>query len=714
MEKMIKVLKNTKINGSILDFHVDNTLVTAVDNNYNIYLFSSTSLAMAKSISATNKFDPLHAFSKAMSVGNKSLMNLGFLKSKASLVLKKEAGNAIKKLKNISKHESELECSVFSEDETMLATGGADGRVYIFDTKHMEVLSTLDIQDDYISALSFSPDSSYLLSSCFNQSNILFDVDKNAKVNMFMTDGVVEDAKFFDKDRKVYIVTREKISIVYDVVHLKTLSTKPIFNHWPTKVILTKDEKYAIVGTRNSYIYVINIETNEKYFDVELDMTGITNMEVFDNVLYVSGSDGSMVIIDYARGTLIADKQLKMKNYQKVRDMMNENKFLLLTDMKKEFDKGWEPTLKRAVGLISKDELEAAIKLAKPFIEESDKAEEFNFYLSQKTQVLSFINNMKEKKYIENFILLEKYPYLIDLEIAKDLELIWKKIFLKAKKMLEEDININKPKVMELLKPFQRVKSKEPLIRNLIQNSDKFIMAEEAVKEREFAKYFALITKWEFLQETDLHKKVITVGDNMYKALLSQIQEKDFAKAKESVTTLQGFKPYKDKIKEVLKELETTMGFFSAINEQNITKAYIMADINMNLRNTPEFQELHIEFKKLCERAKEEAFKGKAKNVYSILEDYMEIDFTLDKVASLMKIAYLTEIKNTKGSSNYHWEKTIKNYLDIFSFDIEFKRALEIIGKESYVEDLDEKDMSESGYKINGLQRSVLRASKNV
>jgi WD40 repeat protein len=711
---MVKVLKETKINGSILNFSVDQNIVTALDNNYNIYLLSSNSLAVAKSLSATDKYEPLHAFSKAMSVGPNSFMNLGFTKSKASLILKKETGNAIKKVKNISKHESEIESSTFSHDESMLATGGSDGRVFIFDTKYMEVVSNLDIQDDYISSLVFSKDDAFLVASCYNQSNILFDIDKNTKVGMFMTSGVVEDLQFFDNNQKIYIVTRDKNSVIYDTVHLKTLSVKPIFNHWPTKVIFSPDEKYAIVATRSTYIYVINLETNEKYFDIEIDINGITDMQIFDHVLYVAGSDGSMQMLDYSRGTLVVEKQLKMKNYQKVRDMMNENKFLLLTDVKKEFDKGWEPTLKRAVGLISDDKLEAAIKLAKPFIEEPEKAEEFNFYISQKTQVLSFINNMQNKKYIENFVLLEKYPYLKDLEMAKQLELIWQKLFNKAKKLLEEDININRPKVLEMLKPFQRVKSKEPIIRQLVQHSDKFIAAEQAVREREFAKYFALITKFEFLQDTDLHKKVIAVGDNLYRTLLAQIQDKDFVNAKESVETLGQFKPYKEKLKDIIRELESSMGFFSSVSAGDMEKAYRMADINLNLRNTPEFQELHSSFKDICEKAKKAAFGGNAKDAYSILALYMEVDFTLDKVASIMKIAYLNEIKSTKGSSSIHWEKTIKNYLTMFNFDIELKRSLELVGKDSYVSEMDEKDIVEPGYKANGLQRSVLKNSKTI
>jgi WD40 repeat protein len=711
---MIKVLKEAKIGGSILDFSVDENVITAVDNSYNLYIFSSNSLAMIKSLSTTDKYESLHAFSKAMSVGNNGMINLGFSKSRASLVLRREAGNNIKKVKSLAKHESDVESSCFSDDQSLLATGGSDGRVFIFDTKYMEVISTLDIQDDYISSLVFSPDGSYLIASCYNKSNIIFDVDKNVKIGMFMTTDVVENLKFFDNNKKLYIVTRDKNSIVYDLMHLKTLSTKPIFNQWPTNVILSPDEKYAIVATRETNVYVVNIEKNEKYFEVDLDIIGVTNMKIFDNVLYVTGSDGTIKIVDYSRGTLVVEKQLKTKNYQKVRDMMNENKFLMLTDIKKEFDKGWEPTLKRAIGLISKDEVEAAIKLAKPFIEEEDKAEEFNFYLSQKTQVLSFINNMQAKKYVENFILLEKYPYLKDLELAKQLELIWQKTFQTARKLLEEDTNINRPKAMELLKPYQRVKNKDSIIRNLFQNSDKFTLAEQAVREREFAKYFALIAKWEFLQDMELHKKVMAVGDNMYRSLLSQIQEKDFVKAKETVEILQQFKPYKDKVKELLKELESNMGFFSAVSAGDVAKAYRMADINMTLRSTPEFQELNEEFKKLLERAKKEAFGGQAKNVYTILDNYMDIDFTLDKVASIMKIAYLNEIKNTGGKSDFHWQKTIDNYLSMFNFDIELKRALEDINKVSYVEEMDEKEMSTPGYKSEGLQRSVLIASKNI
>jgi len=104
---------------------------------------------------------------------------------------------------------------------------------------------------------------------------------------------------------------------------------------------------------------------------------------------------------------------------------------------------------------------------------------------------------------------------------------------------------------------------------------------------------------------------------------------------------------------------------------------------------------------------------GVAFLIYEISQ-FLSTQFINDKVAAIMKIAYLNEIKKSNGSSNYHWEKTVAKYLSMFNYDIEFKRALEEIGKESYVEDMDEKTIVEDGYKAEGLQKTVMKVSKSI
>jgi hypothetical protein len=711
---MINVLKSTKVSTGIIDVEINRDYILAIDSKYNLYYFDKKSLAMFKSINIVSKYEPIHSFSKAFSISRNGFVNVSLTMNKNDLLLSHVESN-LKKRAILSNHEQEIESSTFSHNCKLLATGGQDGRLFLYDLTHLKVLSSLDIQSDYIGNIVFSKDNSYMLSCCFNKANILFDIDRNKKIITFMTNDVVEDAKFFDKNRKIYLATRGGQSVIYNIKEKKTENIANIFTHWATVVALTPDDKYAIVGTRSNAIYAIRLEDNRMMFSLNIDSTGITAIKFVGKNIVMTFSDGSIKVVDYCNNTEELEVQIKIKNYQKAKDMFDANKFLTLTPLIDKFNEGWEGVLKRVVDLISKNEIEAAIKISKPFIDDPAKAEELNFYLSQKDQVSKLIELIEQKDFVNAFTLVEKYTYLKELTLYSKLEVFWQKTFSKAKAMLEENAMFNKPKVSNLLKPFQRIKSKEQLIRNLLTNTDKFTQADEIVKKQDFAVYFAMVAKFEFLADTDLHKKVLRLGERLHQQVLACIQTSKFEDAKNVINTLSMFKPYKAEAEKLSKEVMYNIDFQKAITNNNVRQAYIVAESYPDIKLHPKFQELDKEFKDKVEVAKKLAYAGKAGKVLELLDDYTEIDYTLDKVASLMKIAYLKEMELTGGSNAFSWQSTIDNYLKLFHYDIQLKQTLEAIDKQDYIEDMEEEGLiSEQGYSTYGLYKTILKEAKNI
>jgi hypothetical protein len=298
---------------------------------------------------------------------------------------------------------------------------------------------------------------------------------------------------------------------------------------------MTPDDKYAIVGTRSSMIYAVRLEDNKIMFNASLESTGVTSIKFHGKNIIFGFSDGSLKMVDYCNNTEELEVQIKIKNFQKAKDMFNANKFLTLTPLIDKFNDGWDGVLKRVIDLISKNEVDAAIKISKPFVDDPEKAEELNFYLSQKEQVGKLIELIEQKDFVSAFTLVEKYAYLKELSLYSKLEIFWQKTFSKAKAMLEENAVFNKAKVTNLLKPFQRIKSKDQIIRNLLTNTDKFTQADETVKRQEFATYFAMVAKFEFLADTELHKKVLRLGERLHQQVLAMIQNSKFEDAKKSI-----------------------------------------------------------------------------------------------------------------------------------------------------------------------------------
>lgn len=711
---MINVLKSAKISSGFIDIEINRDYILAVDNKYNVYYFDKKNLSMFKSLNVVSKYNPIHSFSKAFSVSKNGFVNLSLSMNKNDILLG-HIEEALKRRAILTNHEQEVESSTFAPNGRLLATGGQDGRLFVYDLAHLKVITSLDIQSDYIGNIIFSQDSSLMLSSCFNKSNVLFDIDRNVKIITFMTNDVIEDAKFFDNNKKIYIVTRGGQSVIYSIKDKKTISIENIFTSWPTRVELTPDNKYAIVGTRGPLVYAIRLEDNKSMFNLNLESVGVTCIKFYGKNIIFGFSDGNLKVVDYCNNTEELEVQIKIKNYQKAKDMFDANRFLTLTHLIDRFNEGWDGVLKRVIDLISKNEIEAAIKISKPFVDDPAKAEELNFYLSQKEQVGKLIDLIEQKDFVNAFTLVEKYTYLKELTLYSKLEIFWQKIFTKARTMLEENATFNKTKVADLLKPFQRIKSKEMLIRNLLTNTDKFTQAEEIVKKQDFAVYFAMVTKFEFLADTELHKKVLRLGERLHQQVLSLVQTGKFEDAKSVLNTLAMFKPYKAEAEKLSKEIMYNMDFQRAINNNNVRQAYIVAESYPDIKLHPKFQELDKEFKEKIEVGKKLAYTGKASKVIELLDDYTEINYTLDKVASLMKIAYLKEMELTGGSNAYSWKSTIDNYLRLFNYDIQLKQTLEIIDKVDYVQDMEEEGLgTEPGYRTYGLAKTVLKEAKNI
>ena len=85
-----------------------------------------------------------------------------------------------------------------------------------------------------------------------------------------------------------------------------------------------------------------------------------------------------------------------------------------------------------------------------------------------------------------------------------------------------------------------------------------------------------------------------------------------------------------------------------------------------------EFKEFSKEFNALYNKAKEMAFKGRADMLDDIFKDYIKIEYWIDNIKNIYKIAYIEEFKlRIKEKNVINWTKSINNYIDIFGKDDE-------------------------------------------
>lgn len=705
LNENINILNKKRLEGSVVDLSFTKSNLMIVDNAFNVYLLDAEELELIKNKKLSKSYGSIHRFTKAFALSKEGYISVPLPKSATSALVNYK--DSLKKIATLKWHSADIEVSEFSNNGKHFATGGADGKVFLFDTESGNLLLSFPNRPDYISAISFGKSKELIAIGSFDHSVTVFDTSRNKLLAEFSLNDVVEDIIFYKNDDLLLIATRDGVSTIFDLEQKRVKSKKQNFQEWPTKIDITEDEHFAVIGTRQKNLYILDLNSNKISLTVKLDGIGISTLKFYKNNLYVGYIDGKLEVIDYFKHQEEFENFLNSRKFKEARELLEKNIFLRTHPLMEKFNESWDSILIIALDKISKGQTDEAYELVNPFLEDPQKSEKFNFYLAQKNHILAFVKSIKEKDYMVAYDIADDQPFLKELQDYKDLEAFWQKCFNAAKKFLQEDPELNRNKALQILKPFTAIKSKKTKIYNLVNNALKFVEADQAVKEKDFKKYFTLTESFAFLKDTDLYEKVIKFGEGMLVKFTEYEQSQQYKNALSIAKTLQIFVPFSDVVVERVKHIKAKLAFIQAVTTNNEKSAYEQVEKSPELKLLPQFITLEDKFKKTLESANYEAFQGYPSKVLAKFRNYMEIAYWEDKIASVVKLAYLNEIKSHSRDSDINWSDTFKEYLIRYGNDAEISQVAKFISREKSLKDLDIEPL-ERGYKQYGYLDSIL------
>ena len=289
-------------------------------------------------------------------------------------------------------------------------------------------------------------------------------------------------------------------------------------------------------------------------------------------------------------------------------------------------------------------------------------------------KALSTLNPQKD--YSKAYEMTKTMKFLTKTQAYEKLENIWNRAFFNAKKLLIENAKINQRLAEQYLAPFENTPKKE-LIIQLLRNSDVFAKADNLIKQQNFKEYFSLTFQFSFLRETDLYKKVLLLGEKMLTNLIELEKNFQYQEAKKIAETLLVFPNLKRSANEKIVLMQQKENLLNAIEKKEVKKIYSMVDDIESLRSMPQFKDFTKDFLRRYEEAKPYAYAGNAKHTMVIFGEYMEISYWIDKIASLIKIAYLKQISNALNEIEVNWVITIKRYYERFGKSAEIIKLLQ-------------------------------------
>ncbi|MGP1580739.1 MAG: WD40 repeat domain-containing protein [Wolinella sp.] len=693
---MLKVKRTIPIDGSVLSIASSGSCIVALDSTYHLTFIDPLSFDVIKNLSLSHHKNLAHHYSNGYSIAPQSYFCIPFIGTKKALILEADPSSVTKKA-IIGRHDSDLECSAFSPDGRYLATGGQDGKVFIFEKETFRLLSSITPRAEYINNITFSSDSELIACSGFDKNTVLFDLSRNKTRGIFQTPDVVEKSLFFKDNQRLYLILRNGGSAIYDLLSGKVESLEFPFNFWPSALALSPDERFAIVGTRGDALYVMNLEENMRLLELKTQTPGIASLNFLSDHLFIGSIDGTILVIDYKEGERELEESLQKRDYYRARGIVESNAFLTIHPLMKIFDEDWDSMLKKASAGLSKERIGEAVKLVEPFIIDPRKRREFDFYLGQKDVVAQFATLIEQGDFARAYEMTLTTKFLTKTLAYTELESHWNRSFAQAKKLLEEDAELNLKKAEMVLKPFESSIKRE-VVAHLLKNSKIFTQADELIRDKNFKGYFSLANQFACLRDTELYKKVLILGEKMFENFLNLEKAGEYDEALGISKYLLLFPTLKRSVNERIILIQQKLAMLDAIKKHNIKQVYEIALEYEALRSFPDFREFCKDFEEKFERAKPYAFTGDARRTILALSAYMEIPYRLDRIASLLKIAYLQEIEQRAQDEQINWILTLRRYIDRYGKDAELEFLLREKGLYSYLENIEDEGEKE-GYR---------------
>lgn len=683
---MFPIKGRIRLVGSALGIGIGEDFIVCVDNFYNISKFTKEHYVVDSVLQLAKDVESLHHFSKAVAVSyTAQRVALGFAKSTKGVVVKTDSN--IAPIAQLTWQKLQISKVVYSYDDSLLATGGEDGRVLVYSADHHELILSLPPLPDTISSIVFSDDDSLIFSACFGKSATIFNIVKNTQVATLKMDYLIEDAFFYANNSRLFCVTKEGKILIYDIKEDKIIRETLLQGAWLTTCQKLPSEEFAIVGGKDKQLRIIRLSDNMLVDSISLEQNGVTSMRLCGNLLHLGYSDGvvEIVDIDEAREEMLEflDKD-DLKGALSV--IQQKNVFLKTLDAYcTKLESQWKEALAKAIDLLAKDQMQEATAIIEPFMLDKAKKEEFDYYWQQKEFTAKFMDALEVKNYAEAYRLSEQHPYLKDTIAYEEMENLWNKTFEVCKHLLLQDPQGNLAKAQDLLRPFTLVKCKKDSAMMLLRNSDKYVQADKEYRAKNFVEYFKMTERFPFLKDVLIYKSALLIGDQIIQRANALENQNEFAKALEVCKLLASMAPFKGAANSKIKIIQLKQDFSQACKERKLSEAFRLAEEHYELRSMPEYKFLYDTFKKHEKIAFDFAVAGNGKNALDNLKDYLHIECWVDKIAAILRIAYLAEFKkNAPGKEgaqeNISWKETFQYYIERYGKDEELKKVVSEMG----------------------------------
>lgn len=205
-------------------------------------------------------------------------------------------------------HRNKILCVAMSSDSTMVASGGSDSTVVLWDYNTHTVMQRITFAGGKITSIRFSPDNQFILFGCSNSPAYLYSIKEQKKVHEFTDQEMdVTSVAFSQTGSLIAIAGGDKKIRLYNTTDFQLKSELKGHHDWVRSICFYNDGQNLISCGDDKRIIQWNLsrrnsKTVNTMFNGWILCVDIENAAYNKSNLYVTGTMNGSVTINYILG----------------------------------------------------------------------------------------------------------------------------------------------------------------------------------------------------------------------------------------------------------------------------------------------------------------------------------------------------------------------------------------------------------------------------
>ncbi|KIM10859.1 MAG: hypothetical protein KU37_09050 [Sulfuricurvum sp. PC08-66] len=550
-------------------------------------------------------------------------------------------------LAQVGMHNGEIESVAFSPDEHYMATGGTDGRTFVYATKTAALLVALAPHRDYVSAIAFSANNRWVATGSFDRTIHIKNIATMSEHFALAGHTAPITQLEFVNSELMLSIDKEGNVLLWDLFNRRVKKRLPKMLEEASDMALTHDGRFLFVGTRLGNIGLYDLESfeqlNKSYIKTNSAVTSLA-IDKATGVLCYGTEDGFVHNYSLTNGDEELQALVSQGSYTKAYKLVFENAMLRFSPHYAQLEHIWEESVEKAKTFLTQEQPAQAKAILAPFEYVSGKQSIIKALLNDFVDFSKFKELVKNSKFNLAYSLVGQRPVFKETQEFKALEEVWERQLSKAKKDILEKAGDEKAR--EHLALFRGVSHKAKLITELFNQRKAYLFFRKKLAQKDYVSLFQITKAHPFLREMQEYKDLMRVADAIFITINHYYANHEYMSAIKAAEQIKDFPGFKEELSSLMRHSQVYIDFEQAILQNDLKQIYFLLERYAFLSDLPQLDTIDREWASKIDEAQAMASKGDARGVLTLLREYFKIFFRRNVILNLLKVAYTRQVQH--------------------------------------------------------------------